>query len=356
MKKVAFAMPALLGAALALTAPGQHLVAAHIGIPGWSASVASLSGNYCAEIIYFDGNQVAAAVLSPGSRVEIDDTSTDSTSGEDAATIIPPDTSSASQALARATAASISGLNVDANIEAFWNLQNAADSAQASGVQTAESAAVAVVPQQLVNDEAGVQLPVPDCSVSPPMVAPHLQVQTAAFQLPLGQNFAKAADNESNIYDSGCLTANGHHTNWAGCYTRTAVGDRDINHWYSLDRSNGIGHGTFWGTMTYGNSQQNYGGSTSPVKWNPTSKMGAGSCHQVSFGLSFGTNPQGSVSDSFQVCPSNVEPHWGSHQFHATWNGSNTGGSVGEANEDLASTAEDASDNFSFSVHKGWHY
>ncbi|MBV9097302.1 MAG: hypothetical protein JO079_04510 [Frankiaceae bacterium] len=355
MRKLTLIMPAVLMASMGIAGPGTHLTALTVN-PGWSASLVSLSGNYCAEIIYFDGAEKAIAMLSPGSVVAIETTSAGASSGEDSTTVYPPDTSSATEASQRALAATSSGLNVSANLQAFWSLQNAADSAAVSAIADAESAAVAVVPQQSVND-AGTELrfPAPDCSVSPARVYAAAPMAHQVL-LPLSMNMAKVSDYESNIYDSGCATANGHSTYWGGCYTRTSLGDTDPNHWYSIERSQGEGHGTTWGDMTYGNTQQNYGSNTSPVRHNPGSTLSYGSCHTVSFSLSSGSNPQGSVSDSFQVCPSNVEPHWSNHQFHATWQGDNYGGTVGESNEDLASTATGQSDGFYFNVHKGWCY
>ena len=152
----------------------------------------------------------------------------------------------------------------------------------------------------------------------------------------------------SNVFDSGCAYSSGYPV-WNGCYARHHIPQLDPGHNYSIDESQGLGHGTEAVALTYGNSQQNYG-AAQPVQWSPNATVGAGSCHTVSAGVTGGGV---TVGESWQACPSNIVPHLSATDFHATWNGWNYSGGVGEYNVDMDKASLSGSQ-FTFNTHWGY--
>lgn len=346
LKGLARLAPAFLLAS-ALASGGSTPAATSSVIPGYSAGLKPLSGNYCEEIFYFDGAKIAAALLSPGSYAEFS-TVDNGKSGEDSMTIVPlMSITNGDQALAAAVALAGTGFDADRNEETFL-----ADSEGA-----ADGFIVGAIPQQAINSPFDniATMPAPSCDFSTGAVQIAPGVPIAHVELVQGA-LTPAAYTATDIYDSGCAAPlTGHHVSWHGCYTRTAPRDSDPNHYYSLDRSSGAGHGTFWASLTYGNSQQNYNSHGLVVVNQPEAEE-SGDCHKVDLSLEFGITPKAKVSDSFQACKSRIEVHWGEHQFHATWAGRNGGGTVAESNEDLVRIDDGYSAGFKFTIHDGWSY
>ncbi len=316
MRITKFLPPLLLGsmliAAPALSSPTS--VSSSSG--GYTESRETFTDGFTKVVVYKDSHEIGRFLLNQGASAKIK-TSGDSKGGDDDAVLVPVQVTSAEDAKKHSADLKRRG----------WN-QDRQKSDERSMNQTDRGKKRTVYP----NSSGFLVLSADEQQIS---------------ELPAVELSGYSAE---NVYDSNCLSLSSH-VYWHGCYTRSYTSDRDPNNFYSVDRSQATGHGTWAYYLKDGNTEQNYNSDGLIVQWDPDHNFSYGDCHTVELSLEF----QGvGVKDSFSLCKAKIESHISDHQFHSTWVGLNSGGAVATASENLVKIKNGKSGGFYYSIHDSW--